>query len=85
MDWAKMREVMGADEDDYRAYYTDEELEETPAQRKVRLAAYRAAKENAKAAKHRPGVCPKCGEHIGRGIIFHVRACDGRRPVDAEV
>lgn len=23
------------------------------------------------------GTCPKCGRHIGKGIHFHVKACDG--------
>ncbi|MBY5821481.1 hypothetical protein [Rhizobium leguminosarum] len=23
------------------------------------------------------GACPKCGRHIGKGIHFHVKACDG--------
>jgi hypothetical protein len=23
------------------------------------------------------GVCPKCGRHIGKGIHFHMKACDG--------
>ena len=23
------------------------------------------------------GCCPKCGKHIGKGIHFHVKACDG--------
>ena len=23
------------------------------------------------------GCCPKCGKHIGRGVAFHVKACDG--------
>lgn len=35
-----------------------------------------------KAAEAEPsppkGVCPKCGKHVGRGLHFHVRSCDGR-------
>lgn len=23
------------------------------------------------------GSCPKCGRYIGKGIHFHVKACDG--------
>jgi hypothetical protein len=23
------------------------------------------------------GVCPKCRRHIGKGMHFHIRACDG--------
>lgn len=23
------------------------------------------------------GVCPKCGEHVGRGIAFHMKKCLG--------
>lgn len=23
------------------------------------------------------GACPKCGKHIGRGLHFHVKACEG--------
>lgn len=23
------------------------------------------------------GACPKCGKHIGKGVHFHVRSCDG--------
>lgn len=49
------------------AYYTDEELAETPAQRKTRLAKSKIAK----------GVCSKCGKHIGRGLHFHEKACQG--------
>lgn len=25
------------------------------------------------------GTCSKCGEHIGRGVHFHERTCDGSR------
>lgn len=25
------------------------------------------------------GHCPKCGRHIGRGLHFHQKACDGSR------
>lgn len=35
-----------------------------------------------KMAKEEPlpkGTCPKCREHIGRGLHFHVKACDGSR------
>lgn len=27
------------------------------------------------------GTCPKCGKHIGKGIHFHVKACDGKSEV----
>lgn len=66
MDVAAIRKYLAADDDD-RAYYSDEELAETPAQRKARLAAPVVPK----------GTCPKCGEHIGKGIHFHVKACNG--------
>ncbi len=23
------------------------------------------------------GTCPKCGKHVGKGVHFHVRFCDG--------
>lgn len=23
------------------------------------------------------GTCPKCGKHIGRGLHFHVKSCEG--------
>lgn len=23
------------------------------------------------------GSCPKCGKHVGKGLHFHVMACDG--------
>lgn len=23
------------------------------------------------------GTCPKCGKHVGKGVHFHVRSCDG--------
>lgn len=55
---------------DYRAYYSDDELLETPAQRKARLAAEKAAPVG-------KGCCKKCGEHIGRGLWRHERSCDG--------
>lgn len=66
MDVAALRKVLAAD-DDYRAYYTDEELAESPAQRKARMARLAVPK----------GTCPKCGEHIGKGIHFHMKACNG--------
>lgn len=25
----------------------------------------------------KPGWCAKCGKHIGRGIAFHVKKCNG--------
>lgn len=49
------------------AYYSDEELAETPAERADRI----------KAAKTPKGVCHKCGKHIGKGIAFHTKACNG--------
>lgn len=50
-----------------RGYFTEEEWNETPAQRKERLRTKTAPK----------GVCPKCGKHIGRGIHRHVKVCKG--------
>lgn len=64
-DFAAYRRVLAKMDDDYRAYYTDEELAETPAQRKARLQAPATPK----------GVCPKCNEHIGRGLHMHMKAC----------
>ena len=23
------------------------------------------------------GTCPKCGKHVGKGVHFHMKACDG--------
>lgn len=54
-------------ESDY-AYYTDEELAESPRERKARLAAEREVPK---------GHCRKCGAHIGRGVAFHEKACNG--------
>lgn len=31
-----------------------------------------------------PGVCRYCGDHIGRGVAFHEKACP-ERPDDAAV
>jgi hypothetical protein len=28
-----------------------------------------------------PGVCPKCGEHVGRAFREHTRICAGPKPV----
>lgn len=53
--------------DDASSYFTDQEWNETPAEREQRL----------KAKPVPVGVCPKCGRHIGRGIAFHVKACKG--------
>jgi len=51
------------------AYFTEEELEETPAQMDSRL---RRKRQKAATPK---GHCPKCGKHIGRGVAFHMKAC----------
>lgn len=26
--------------------------------------------------KPKPGFCPKCKKHIGRGVYFHMRKCN---------
>jgi hypothetical protein len=28
-------------------------------------------------AAPRKGVCPVCGKHIGRGVAFHAKRCEG--------
>lgn len=28
-------------------------------------------------AKAKPGQCPKCGKHVGRGIAMHRKVCNG--------
>jgi hypothetical protein len=28
------------------------------------------------------GTCPKCGKHVGKGVHFHVKGCNGH-PVKA--
>lgn len=68
-----LKKVTMERDDDYRAYYTDQELEETPAQRLVRLKAEREAPVVPK------GTCKKCGEHIGRGLWRHEQACEGSK------
>lgn len=30
------------------------------------------------------GACPKCKKHIGRGIQFHIKACNGDLRRDAD-
>jgi hypothetical protein len=47
--------------------------------RTVQYARAVAAKEARLAATRRPGTCPICGVHIGRGIATHLRACRGDR------
>lgn len=61
-------EILTADE---RAYYTDEELAETPAQTQARLRLEQLKRNTPK------GVCPKCGKHVGKGIARHTEACNG--------
>lgn len=68
--FAAMKKVVSENSDDYRAYFTDEELAETPAQRKVRLQAK-------KATPVPKGSCKRCGVHIGRGLWRHEQSCDG--------
>lgn len=51
--------------DDY-SRYTDQELAESPNDRKARLAGEQDVPK---------GTCRKCGQHIGKGIHFHERAC----------
>lgn len=81
MDWAALRKVMSSQDDEYRAYYTDEELAETPAQRKARMQNRFMAEAVEKVAAANPGLpkgtCPKCREYIGRGVHFHAKACNG--------
>ncbi len=64
---AELEAIYAEFEDDY-AYYTDEELAETPAQRKARLAKVKPVAK---------GHCRKCGAHIGRGVAFHEKVCAG--------
>lgn len=61
-------EILASDE---RSYYTDQELEETPAETQARL-------QREYLQRHAPkGTCWKCGKHIGKGIAKHTEACDG--------
>ncbi len=56
---------------DNSAYFSEEEWNETPRQREERKAKQKAAVDVPK------GTCPKCLQHIGRGIAFHVKRCEG--------
>lgn len=60
----------------YMAYIDAEEWEESPNQRRERLALERKAKLGTKSVPK--GTCKICGEHIGRGIARHEKAC-GRK------
>lgn len=55
--------------DEY-SHYTDDELAESPNQRKARL----ARKQSQVAEK---GHCRKCGQHVGRGVGLHEMRCAG--------
>lgn len=65
-DFAAYKKILATMDDD-RAYFTDEELAESPAERKARLAAASLPK----------GTCPQCRVHIGKGVHFHVKHCKG--------
>lgn len=34
------------------------------------------AAQSATAVETAKGVCPKCGKHVGKGLHFHVKACN---------
>lgn len=65
-------DALEEDGDSERSLYTEQELLETPNQRKARLQAEKAAP----VAK---GCCKKCGEHIGRGLWRHEQSCGGAK------
>lgn len=51
------------------SYFTDEEWNETPAERDARM-------KRPVGGELPKGNCPKCGKHIGKGVHFHMKACD---------
>lgn len=36
-----------------------------------------ANRQDAAGDAARKGHCPKCGQHIGRGVAFHAKSCKG--------